>query len=116
MIYSDITFADVRAWTPSQLFDEVIKQRFPTSGIGQIHGVTFQNVDIGGYHPPYTTKPVLNGFDATHQLSDVSFVNFSVNCRLWRTRADALADGVTFGPYVSNIRFVPGPGPKGNAT
>lgn len=104
--YSGITFADIRAHTPLQLFDEGISLRTSTSAPGTITGVKFADVTIDDYYPPYTTKPVLSGYDADHQLSDVDFDQFSVDGRAWRDADDAVAYGaVTFGDYVSNMRF-----------
>lgn len=66
---------------------------------GHIDGLVFKNVTVAG---PYFPTSALMGFDATHQVENVSFQNLSIQGR----RIANLEQGtISTNAFVQNVRF-----------
>ncbi|MEI6138651.1 MAG: glycosyl hydrolase family 28 protein [Mariniphaga sp.] len=70
----------------------------PDPGMGSIRNITFKNIFLEGT----TTQNFIEGFDAQHQISNITFDNIRINGRLVRNQEDM---NLKMNSFVKDIQF-----------
>ena len=77
----------------------IFRHRYdPDPGMGSIRNITFRNIFLEGN----TTQNFIEGFDAEHQISNITFDNIKINGRLVRNQEDM---NLKVNSFVQDIQF-----------
>jgi hypothetical protein len=70
----------------------------PDAGLGSINGITFRNISLQGI----STKNFIEGFDAEHQIENITFENLKINGKVITNASEM---NLRTNEFVQNLRF-----------
>ncbi|GEM_PF-7060051 len=71
----------------------------PDPGLGSIRNITFRNIFLEGK----ATQNFIEGFDADHQIMDITFYNLNINGKQIRNESNM---DLKLNPFVGDVKFI----------